>query len=54
MFNPFFYMIDGFRYSMLGVHDAPIANGMIAIVIATTALYILTLKLIAAGYRIKN
>jgi ABC-2 type transport system permease protein len=53
-FNPFFYMIDGFRYGLTGYHDGDLLGGMIYIItinlILMTALYFM----IKRGYRIKN
>jgi len=52
--NPFFYMIDGFRYSMTGHHDGNLATGMSVIIIANILLFAITYKLVKAGYRIKS
>lgn len=53
-FNPFFYMIDGFRYALTGYSDAPIATGMAVLVTANIALYTLAQRLITKGYRLKS
>ena len=53
-FNPFFYMIDGFRYGFFGVSDIDprysIAAAMIFLVILTG----LTIGLLRQGYRLRN
>lgn len=53
-FNPFFYMIDGFRYSLTGQNDGDIAIGMIYIlainVILASTLYFMLYK----SYKIRN
>jgi len=52
--NPFFYMIDGFRYGFIGRSD--IAPGLSLAVMATTFLLLstLTLALLRRGYRLRN
>jgi ABC-2 type transport system permease protein len=52
--NPFFYMVDGFRYSMTGYHDGSILIG--SLVLATCAILISYVTCIAfkAGWCIKN
>ena len=52
--NPFFYMIDGFRYGFLGRSD--IAPAVSLAVVATTLalLAALTLTLLRRGYRLRN
>ncbi len=53
-FNPFFYMIDGFRYSMTGQADASISTGLVVLIIANFSLYAITYILLQKGYRIKT
>lgn len=52
--NPFFYMIDGFRYGFFGVSDT--APGLsLAIVLATLAgLAALSLLLLQSGYKLRH
>ncbi len=52
--NPFFYMIDGFRYSMTGQSDADITTGMSILIISNIILYAIVLRLLKSGYRIKT
>lgn len=53
-FNPFFYMIDGFRYAIAGYNDAPLLTGMIYILSINLILFAVLFVLIKRGYRIKN
>ncbi|WP_029889622.1 ABC transporter permease [Polycyclovorans algicola] len=53
-FNPFFYMIDGFRYGMFGQADAPIwmslaSSGTFAVIMSAIAL-----KMLADGYSLRK
>ncbi|MBS4096643.1 MAG: ABC transporter permease [Sulfuricella sp.] len=53
-FNPFFYMVDGFRYGFFGVADvSPWAS--LSIVSGTfLALSLATLQLLKSGYKLRN
>lgn len=53
-FNPFFYMIDGFRYSITDHADMPIAIGMSVVLGSIAVLGIVVYRLIDKGYRIKS
>jgi len=53
-FNPFFYMIDGFRYGMTGYHDGNIEIGMICLVALNIILWTLAHFMISRGYRLKQ
>jgi len=52
--NPFFYMIDGFRYGFFGVSD--VSPGLsLAVVLATlVVLTAITLELLRRGYKIRS
>lgn len=52
--NPFFYMIDGFRYGMTGHTDTDVGIGAAVILVANIALAMLCYRLIAKGYRLKT
>ena len=52
-FNPFFYMIDGFRYGFFGVSDVPITTSLVICLIAFTLLSSLTLAILKAGYKLR-
>jgi len=52
--NPFFYMIDGFRYGFFGQSDQPV---MISFVIMSCAALVLTglcVKMLASGYKMRD
>lgn len=51
--NPFFYMIDGFRYGFIGTSDSSIWVGAVAIAALDILLYIAVWALIKSGYRLK-
>lgn len=53
-FNPFFYLIDGFRYGFFGVSDAPPLLSLAALCGLCGALCILALVLLARGYKLRN
>ncbi len=53
-FNPFFYMIDGFRYAMTGHADGNINAGMAVLLAANICLWILARHLFKAGWRLKS
>lgn len=53
-FNPFFYMIDGFRYGMTGHTDTNIWIGAGVIFAANITLTVICYKLIEKGYRLKT
>ncbi len=53
-FNPFFYMIDGFRYGLTGHHDGNLNGGMFYILALNLILIITLYYMIKKGYRIKN
>jgi len=53
-FNPFFYMIDGFRFGFFGLSD--VAPGLSLAIVATccAALGALTLALLASGWKLRR
>ena len=53
-FNPFFYMIDGFRYSFIGVADGSIKVGIIYLTILSFLSWLATYILFKRGYKIKS
>lgn len=53
-FNPFFYMIDGFRYSLTGHHDTSIETGMAFILGVNLVLAIVVYIMLKSGYRVKS
>src|SRR5216110_3534989 len=52
--NPFFYMIDGFRYGFFGISDNSPAVSLAIVAAAALALGALTLKLLATGWKLRT
>ena len=52
--NPFFYMIDGFRYSFIGNADGSIKIGIIYLTILSFLSWLVTYILFKRGYKIKS
>lgn len=53
-YNPFFYMIDGFRYGFIGQAEGDLTGGLISLVIINLALLWLCHCMLKAGYKIKS
>ena len=51
--NPFFYMIDGFRYGFIGQSDAPVLTGMVVVGLMDVALWIICWRMFDTGYKLK-
>ena len=52
-FNPFFYMIDGFRYSMIGKADGSLEMGIIVMVVGNVFLWLICGWMFSSGYKLK-
>ena len=52
--NPFFYMIDGFRYGFLNQSDGSIFVGSVYLIILTIVLWFVSYLLYKRGYKIKS
>jgi len=52
--NPFFYIIDGFRYGFLGVSDGSISFGLIYLSILSLLMWLVAFYLYKIGYKIKS
>ena len=52
-FNPFFYMIDGFRYGFIGHSDGTLALGLVVMAGCNLALWLLLWRMLATGYKLK-
>jgi len=52
--NPFFYMIDGFRYGFLGKSDGSITVGLIYLIILSVVMWYVAFLLYKKGYKIKS
>ena len=53
-FNPFFYMIDGFRYGFFGLSDTSPWLSLAIVSAFAIALTVLTLALLARGWKLRT
>lgn len=51
--NPILYMVNAFRYGMLGISDIPIAGAFIGLVICLIILFFIALHLLKTGKRLR-
>ena len=51
--DPFFYMIDGFRYAFIGHAEGSLAIGAIVVAVGNIALWLLCRWMFLTGYRLK-
>ena len=54
LFNPFFYMIDGFRYGFIGHADGNVMVGLFVLLLANLLISVLTLGMLKTGYKMKS
>lgn len=52
-FNPVYYMISLVRYGFLGYEEASVALSLLALTIATAALFAFNLRLFSRGYKLR-
>ena len=52
--NPFFYIIDGFRYGFLGISDGSIKFGLFYLIILSCLSWFAAYILFKKGYKIKS
>ena len=52
--NPFFYMIDGFRYGFLGASDGSVSIGIIYLTLLSLIMWFISFYLYKKGYKIKT
>ncbi|OSQ50329.1 ABC transporter permease [Thalassospira alkalitolerans] len=52
-YNPFFYMIDGFRYGFTGVSDGTVMTGVVVLAVVNLVLWMLCYRMIKSGYKLK-
>ncbi|MDD3651009.1 ABC transporter permease [Immundisolibacter sp.] len=52
--NPFFYLIDGFRYAFFGHSDVSVWQSLAVMAGANLALCILCVRLLARGYKLRG
>jgi len=53
-FNPFFYMIDGFRYGFFGLSDIRPATSLAVVAVFCLALTAVALTLLKRGYKLRH
>jgi ABC-2 type transport system permease protein len=53
-FNPFFYMIDGFRYGFFGQGDVAPALSLSIVCVSFMVISALTLQLLRSGYKLRG
>jgi ABC-2 type transport system permease protein len=53
-FNPFFYMIDGFRYGFFGISDVSPWLSLVIISVFFLGVAALTLTLLSTGYKLRH
>lgn len=53
-YNPFFYMIDGFRAAFIGQADASVETGIIVLLSINILLVVMILYMFKIGYKIKS
>ena len=51
--NPFFYIIDGFRYGFIGEADSNLAAGVVMLLAANGLLWFLAWRVFRIGYKLK-
>jgi ABC-2 type transport system permease protein len=51
--NPFFYLIDGFRYGFLGHHDSDLVVGAVSVLAVNLVLGFVVHRMLATGYKLK-
>ena len=52
--NPFFYMIDGFRYGFIGYHDGSLITGVVLVCTINAGLWWTCQRMFARGYKLKD
>lgn len=54
LWNPFFYVIDGFRAGFIGVAEANVVHGLILLICLNGVLVGLAWRMLSTGYKIKS
>ena len=52
--NPFFYMIDGFRYGFFGLSDVPPSMSLAIVAACALLALLLTLALLQSGWKLRH
>lgn len=53
-YNPFFYMIDGFRYGFLGISDVSIVSSLWVTSIFLVIVAVICLQILQSGYKVRG
>ncbi len=51
--NPFFYLIDGFRYGFIGIHDSDLITGVVYTGLLNIVLLFVVYRVFKTGYKLK-
>jgi len=51
--NPFFYLIDGFRFGLIGWHDGNLLVGLLLVATVNAILFLVALRMFSRGYKLK-
>lgn len=54
LFNPILYMINAFRYGLLGVSDVDVTTSLLVVLAFTIVLFVICLRLLARGRGIRH
>lgn len=52
--NPFFYMVDGFRYGFFGQSDQPLLISFLAMLVAALLITIICVAMLKRGYKLRD
>lgn len=52
-FNPFFYMVDGLRYSLISFSESPLMAGAIGLTVVALVLFIIVWTLFHRGWKLR-
>ena len=53
LINPFFYMIDGFRFGFLGASDSSISHAFTILIIVLISLIVINYLMLKTGYKLR-
>ena len=52
--NPFFYMVDGLRYSMISYSESNLAGGVVFLILLALILFFWVFRLFHKGYKLRT
>lgn len=52
--NPFFYVIDGFRYGFLGVSEVSPYKSLVVVTLCFLLISLITIQVLKTGYKLRN